>query len=37
MELLMAFGTSCGIMALILAISAGIRLDKIEKQLSNKD
>ena len=37
MELLMVIGISCGIMALILVINAGIRLDKIEEQLSNKD
>lgn len=37
MELLMALGASCGIMALILIIDVGRRLNKIEEQLSNKD
>lgn len=37
MEVILAFGVACGIMALIFAINACIRINKIEEQLLNKD
>ena len=37
MEIILAFATACGIMALIIALNACVRINKIEKQLLNKD